>query len=517
MAAGLPSKEDAKPGLVRGLGAPMAMAVVVGCVIGSGIFRKPQIIAEALPRFDLVAAVWIAGGLLALLGSLTIAEVAVLYPRAGGNYVFLREGYGRWAGFLWGWVEFLIIKTASQAALATFFTEAFHTLLRETIGAGQATDVLSVWQRIWLTVAVILFPALVNIRGVRWGGGLQLIITLVKVGSLLAIMLIPWIFLALAQIPSTPIPTEVVGLFMQLSTGDFPAGLPVASAVQDIGLAVQANDLAHPRPGISLANFLSALVGVLFAYHGWMNLAPVAGEIRNPQRNIPIGFLGGVIVVVILYLGANIAYYRVLPEWEIPMMKDPSVAHVFSVRMIGSAGGIAMSLAIMFSTFGALNGNLLTAPRLLYAMGEDGLAPRALGAVHPRFHTPVMAILVMALWTILLVLSVAVLTEFNILDKRKAHFDMLTDFAMFGAIVFETLALSTIFVFRWRMPDAPRPYRCWGYPFVPILYMILPALMIGNMFMVEEQRKEALVGVGFMLVGAVVYWLFGRRTQPSQT
>jgi basic amino acid/polyamine antiporter, APA family len=320
-------------------------------------------------------------------------------------------------------------------------------------------------------------PVLVNIRGVRWGGGLQLAITMVKVGSLLAIMLLPWVFMALGRLPQMPEPTEAV--------------------------------VPH---GVTFSNFLTALLGVLFAYHGWMNLAPVAGEIRNPQRNIPIALIGGVVLVVVLYLGANVAYYQVLPSWEIPNIKGTPVANVFSVALLGSAGGIAMSLAIMFSTFGALNGNLLTCPRLLYAMGEDGLAPRALGAVHPRFHTPALAIVVMGVWSILLVVGVAVLARLELIDPDKNQFDRLTDFAMFGAVIFETMAISTIFVFRRFLPDAPRAYRCWGYPIVPALYMIFPVLVLGNMFM--YQQLEAFVGAGFILVGACVYLAVARRSTP---
>jgi len=478
-------------GLVRGLGVFMATAVVVGCVIGAGIFKKPQSIAENLPRFDVVAAVWILGGVLALLGSLTMAEVAVLFPRAGGNYVFLREGYGRWAGFLWGWVEFLIIKTASQAALATLFAESFHDLLRETLGAGSSESLLSELELKALTIAVIVFPAWVNIRGVRWGGGLQLAITLVKMASLLSIMLLPWVLLAMSR-----------------PLGDFPAGLPAADLQK---LEAAGGAAAVPRD-ITMAGFLAAFLGVLWAYHGWLNLAPVAGEVRNPQRNIPIAMLSGVVIVIILYLGANFAYYQVVAGWEMPFIKSTTVANVFSIRLLGSVGGILMPLAIMFSVFGALNGNLLTCPRLLYAMGEDGLAPRALGAVHPRYHTPAMAILVMAAWSIGLVLGVAALTWLGVLHPDRQHFDVLTDFAMFGAVVFETLALTTIFVFRWTMPDAARPYRCWGYPVVPALYMIMPALVIQNMFSTEKNRLEAMTGAGFILVGAMVYLAFGRRT-----
>jgi amino acid transporter len=465
----------------------MATAVVIGTVIGSGIFKKPQVIAESVPYFGLATLAWVLGGALVLIGSLAYAEVAVLYPRAGGNYVFLREGYGRLAGFLFGWVDFWIIRGASLGALATIFAESLGNIL-EARGVS-----LESWQMRGLTVGVIIGLALVNVRGVRWGGGLQLLITTVKVGSLLTIAALPFILLALAD--------------------------PAGRARQ-----VQADNLFPVWPAwgqINLAGFGSALLAVLWAYHGWMNIAPVAEEVRAPQRNLPLALLAGTLTIVCLYLGANLAYSLVLSQDQMQGLKDTTVATEFSARLLGPVGATLASAAVMCSVFGALNGNLLVGPRLLYAMGEDGLAPRALGAVHPRYHTPALAILVLAAWAALLVVAGAVLKAYPfptlalgplVLDLNappsKSLFDMLTDFAMFGVVIFESLALSTIFVFRYRFPKAERPYRCPGYPLVPALYIAILACVAGNMF--SEQRTEALAGVGFIAVGAAVYWILGR-------
>jgi amino acid transporter len=486
-----------KPGLVRELGPLMAVAVTVGTVIGSGVFKKPQAVAESLPAFGQAAVVWVAGGLLALLGSLALAEVAVLFPRAGGNYVFLREGYGRLAGFLWGWVEFWIIRAASLAALATVFTESLHDILRPSSGA----EALTSWERVLLTVAVILALAAVNVRGVRWGGLLQLLITTVKVASLLGIVALPFVVVALGRDPGQRVPTETVGLLAVDPTAGFPGALPA------MGLHQQNMASAVPEP--SLGGWLTALLAVLWAYHGWMNVAPVAEEVRNPKRNLPLALIGGTLIVMFLYLGANLAYHRVLLPWEMTGMKDTPVATQFSLRLLGAVGGVVMSAAIMTSVFGALNGNLLVGPRVLYAMGEDRMAPRALGAVHPRYHTPALAIVVMAAWSSLLVLGVALLTQTGVLSEKKPHFDVMTDFCMFGAVIFETLAVSTIFVFRRKLPHAERAYRCWGYPVVPALYLVLPALVLGNMFV--NQQAEAATGVAFIALGALVYWLFVPR------
>jgi amino acid transporter len=241
-----------------------------------------------------------------------------------------------------------------------------------------------------------------------------------------------------------------------------------------------------------------------------MNIAAVGEEVRQPQRNIPVALLGGVALIVLLYLSANLAYYLVLPWNEIASLKQTPVVTAFSLRLLGSIGVLAASAAVMCSVFGALNGNLLVGPRLLYAMGEDGLAPRALGVVHPRYRTPALAIWVEAVWACFLVLVVAALTYVDVLSADKSHFDIMTDFAMFGAVIFETLAVTTIFVFRRRLPNVERPYRCPGYPVVPLLYLILPVLILGNMFL--SQQLEALTGVGFIALGAGVYYCyFGRK------
>lgn len=470
------------PGLLRSLGPMMAIAVVVGTVIGSGVFKKPAIIAENVAFSGLTALVWIGGGLLALLGALAYAEVAVLLPRAGGNYVFLREGYGRLFGFLWGWVEFGVIRSASIAALATVFSESF-------------ADVLSVWcpmtfwQKQFLTMGVVAGLALVNARGTNWGGGLQLFVTIVKIGTLLVIAALPFIALWWAR------PAEPTAL---PDTGRLE---PVWPAQWELGVV----------GGIG-----TAFLGVLWAYHGWMNVAPVAEEIKQPQRNLPLALIGGVGIVMFLYLAANLAYALVIPRSEMAGLKNTTVVAEFGRRLLGPVGGAFASAAVMCSVFGALNGNLLVGPRLLYAMGKDGLAPASLQAVHPRYHTPARAIGVLAAWAVLQVLVVAILMSSGLLTKEP--FDILTDFAMFGSVVFETLAVMTIFVFRARWPDAPRPYRCLGYPVVPALYVLLPAFILTTM--VIKQWKEVAVAVGYIGIGLGLYFLlelYRTGTQASQS
>jgi basic amino acid/polyamine antiporter, APA family len=472
--------------LRRALGPIMATAIVIGNVIGTGVFKKPQAVAENVPDFSYVALVWILGGTIALLGSFAIAEVAVLFPRSGGNYVFLREGFGRLFGFLSGWVDFGIIRSGSIAALATVVSESLHDVLRSLYAVGSRGTVIGYWQERFLTVGFIAILAWVNIRGVRWGGLVQTFMTALKVVVLLGILLLPFLlWRSIDQATSAPTAANVV-------------------AFSWIGLG-------------------TAMLGVQWAYHGWMNIAQIAEEVRRPQRNIPLSLLTGVFCVTFLYLGANVAFHLVIPMSEMREVKNTTVTAEFCLRLLGPIGAGLAAAAIMTSAFGTLSGNLLVGPRLLFAMGRDQLAPSFLSAIHPRFQTPARAIVVEAVWSGLLVLGGAALSRFPVpvwdisenyelnlnLPPGKQLFDVLTDYAMLGALTFETLAVSTIFVFRWRMPDVERPYRCWGYPVTPILYILILTVVAVNSLL--TQRTEAAVMMGFVALGAIIYWVAMRQ------
>jgi amino acid transporter len=485
-----------QPGLLRVLGPWMATAVVIGTVIGSGVFKKARNVADNVPEFGLATGAWVLVGLLALLGALAIAEVAVLFPRAGGNYVFLKEAYGRMAGFLWGWVEFWIIRSASIAALATMFTESFHDVLKQALHPGQTVEVLGFWPRQLMTAVVIAVLAVVNARGTKLAGALQVVITTVKVGSLLFIATLPFAVWAAIGEPQHPPTVEHL-------KPTWPS------------------DWALVKWGA----FGSAMVGILWAYHGWMNIGMMAGEVKDPQRNIPLALLVGIGALILLYCSANTAYYLVIPRDEIAAVsKDTTVATEFCLRLLGPIGVLIASAIIMMSVFGALNGNLLAGPRLLYAMGQDGLAPRKLAALHPRWNTPAFATAVLTVWSCLMVLGVGAMTQYRLpviplgvadldlnLPPGKSPFDVVTDFAMFGATTFETLAVASVFVFRWKYPSAERPYRCFGYPVLPAIYVLMMSAVVANMFVTPEQQSEAMIGLGFIGIGALVYLLVMRK------
>jgi amino acid transporter len=260
-----------------------------------------------------------------------------------------------------------------------------------------------------------------------------------------------------------------------------------------------------------------------------MNIGMMAGEVKNPHRNIPLALVIGIFVLIALYCGANAAYYTVIPRDQMKELRDTTVATEFCFRLLGPVGALVASVIVMTSVFGALNGNLLAGPRLLYAMGEDGLAPRKLRQLHPQYGTPALATAVLTLWSCILVLGLGALlqSDLPLFDTgqfdadgkpiKKSPFDVVTDFAMFGATTFETLAVASIFVFRWKIPVTPenRPYRCWGYPVLPALYVVILAAVVANMFATPEQRSEATIGLGFIGVGAVTYLAIFYRGRGS--
>jgi APA family basic amino acid/polyamine antiporter len=472
--------------LPRVLGVATATAIVVGTVIGSGVFKKASVVSTKLPEFGPAMLAWILVGFLTLIGALILAEVVVIVGKAGGNYAILREAYGEWAGFLWGWVEFWIIRTGSIAALATIFSAS----LLDILGKFNPDQALGDEAKVIVTCLTIAVLGLVNGRGTNWGGGLQILITSVKVISLVGIAVLPLV---------------IWGFFPQAQTQ------PSTQHLKPIWPESWGKD--------NWVAFGGALVGIFWAYHGWMNIAPIAEEVKNPQRNLPLALLLGVATILALYLSVNLAYYLVIPSADIARLENRTAAGEYGWRLFGEIGLLLASAAVMTSVFGSLNGNLLVGPRLLYAMGKDGLAPSWLSRIHPRYQTPLLAVAILTTWSIIQVVVVNILINVKIpllqigersIDlnlPKKDPFDVITDFAMFGAISFETLAVASIFVFRRRYPKSqyPLPYRCPLYPVLPILYVCVLSAVLYNMFTANEH--EAKTGLAFILIGALLYLL----------
>jgi APA family basic amino acid/polyamine antiporter len=443
------------PSLARALGPGAALAVVVGNVIGSGIFAKPGHIAAASGDFGLIISAWIVGGLICLLGALCFAELAVMMPRAGGLYDYLREAFGRPVAFLFGWNEVLFNRPGSIGALAVIFVGSM----------SQALDLpLGTLTRAILAIVLIASMTWVNVIGVVWGGRVQSATTLVKAGFLGVVALLPLLVLPWAG--------SGYEWSKYTSTIEPPAGTTL------------------------LTRFGVVLLAVLWAYNGWHGVTQVAEEVRDPQRNIPWALLGGVGLLILLYVSANLAYHGVLSMSDLAAAKDHAAEKMVQ-SLLGRPGAAMMSAVIMCSTFGGINSNLLLGPRVAYAMGRDGVVFHSLGRVHARFRTPVVAIVVEALMSVILVIASGILVEFVSGFEDRTIFAMLTDFVIFAASLFYVLGVAAVIVLRRKHPDWNRPYRTWGYPVVPLIFLAFYAWFLFEVY----RGKPFEANAGLVLIG----------------
>lgn len=456
------------PSLLRALGPGMAIAIVVGNVIGSGIFAKPGRIAAEAGRFDLIIAVWIVGGLLCLLGALCFAELATMLPHAGGLYVYLREAYGKLTAFLFGWQEFLFNRPASTAALSMIFVGSLGIAFGVNFG---------IFVTLALAIALQIAAIAINVAGVLWGGSVQAATTIIKAGFVAFVAVLPFVL-------------EVGGRSV-IDSSNFGGTIEPAQS--------------------SMATQIAAvLLAVMWAYNGWHGIAPVAEEIRNPQRNIPIALFGGIGLLILLYLSANLAYHAVVPMAEMAIPKNQEhVAELMVTRLLGGWGGKLMSIGVMVSTLGAINSNLLLGPRVPFAMGRDKVFFPILGEVHARFRTPAVAILVQGGLGVAMVLASAVLVEYVDYFKDKSIFSILTDCIIFVSSIFYALSVGAVMVLRRKQPDRERPYRTLGYPFVPILYIIVYGWFLVYVYL--GNPAESLIGLGIIALGIPVFYYWSRK------
>jgi basic amino acid/polyamine antiporter, APA family len=440
--------------LPRVLGPLDAVAIVVGSIIGSGIFLKAGQVAKGLNSFGLVIAVWVVVGIVTLFGSLSLAELAAMMPHAGGPYVYLRAAYGRLVAFLWCWAEFWIIRTGSVGALAC----ATAIYLDAIIPMGRTGQLL-------VAVVSVAGLTLINAAGVRWGARVQNATTLIKVSFLVSLIVVPL-------------------LWGKTDTANLEPVWPQTFTMS-----------LWPALGL-------AMINVLWPYDGWVNIAPVAEEIREPQRNVPIALVTGMAVVMLLYVGAVASYHLVLPMDQV-IKSDAIAADVCGV-LLGEWGRVIAAGAVMCSTFGALNSNLLCGPRIYLAAARDGLLPAALHHISPTRRTPANAILLQGFWGIVLIVA-AFAWKSGPQDRPKDAFDELTAFVIFGATVFYALAVAAVFVLRRTQPQLERPYRAWGYPFTPALYLAAFAAAMVSLF--YEKFQPTMIGSVLILAGALYYWV----------
>jgi basic amino acid/polyamine antiporter, APA family len=506
----LPEGVESRPGLIRVLGPGMAIALVVGNVIGSGIFAKPGGIAAVGGDFRLIITAWIVGGGLCVLGGLCFAELAAMLPRAGGMYEYLRVTYGRMVAFLFGWADFLFRTPASMGALSVIFVASLEEALKPT-GVS-----FGLWTEIAMASALILGMGWVNIVGVIWGGRVQAGTTLIKAGFLTLIALLPFLVMAFGiwEFDFSNYGTVIdVGQWRQVSVD---AGLGATSGL----LAREESSLGQPDTfGVKFAVIMLA---VMWAYNGWHGITPVAEEIRNPQRNIPFALFAGIGVLILLYVSANFAYHGVLTMDEMGRAGTEGAQQMVRKIFSSSSSNVVatavamMSAVIMCSTFGAINSNMLNGPRISFAMGRDDVFFRQLGRVHVNYRTPATAILVQTLMAIGLVVMSGVLVSMVDGFQQTSIFDMLTDFVIFSASIFYMLAVLAVIILRWKHPDWERPYRTWGYPVVPILYLTFYCWFLFNIYI--QKPFESKAGLILIAVGVPVSlaWRAWAKRNPQK-
>ena len=449
------------PQLARDLGVGAATAIVVGTIIGSGIFLVPAEMTQAVGSAKLVYLAWIVGGLLSFAGALTYAELGAMKPQSGGEYVYVRDAYGPLWGFLYGWTWFLIAKPASIATITTgivrilgtfpafsfFSTEFLHAPV--AINYGQLAAIL----------ATILISVL-NYLGVKKAGEFQLIFTILKVAIILGI----------------------IAICFSASQGTWHNF---------------AGDFVGAKGGI--AGFFAALVAALWAYDGWNDLNMVAEEIRQPERNIPIALIAGVAIVGALYILVNAAVQYVLPVDAVAISQRPASDAIAVV--LGPLGASIVSAGMALSMFVTLNGTIMSGARVPFAVARDGYFFRALADVHPRFHTPSGAIVVQCVLASLLLLG-------------GGNFRQFFSLAIFAEWLFYMISGSTVFVFRKRDPNARRPYHVWGYPVVPALFVAASAVLLYYTF--TDNLRNSSLGLLVIAAGIPVFYYFSRKRKDER-
>ncbi len=450
-------------GLVRGLGRWDATLLTVGSVIGTGIFITPADIARVLPHQGMILLVWALGGFLTLAGALTYAELGAMFPRAGGMYHFLKEAYGTFWGFLFGWACFLIIMSGGIAALAVAFGEylgSFVPLFSTTnvllsMPIGSWTWTVSGGQ-LAAALAIIVLTC-VNYVGLREGAGVQNFLTVFRIGSIV-------VFVCLAFLV------------------DAPASVAIAAPLPDVSL---------------LAAIGVGMIAALWTYDGWYGPTFSAGEMRDPQRTLPFGLVWGTVIVMVLYALINIVYFLALPVDQIAA--TPRIGETAAAALFGPIGGKLMSFAVLVSTFGCLSATILYSSRIYLPMARDGVFFRGLAAVHPRYHTPARSLWAQSLWAVVLALS--------------GTYEQLYTYVIFAGLLFHVATAGAVIVLRRRRPDAERAYKVFGYPWVPVVFILASTLLLVNTLL--ERPAESVVGLLLLAIGVPAYWWW--RRNPSTT
>jgi APA family basic amino acid/polyamine antiporter len=457
-----PRTTNPPPDLPRVLGASQATAIVVGTIIGSGIFLVPSEMMRDTGSSALVYLAWIIGGLLSLFGAMTYAELGAMLPYAGGEYVYLRGAYGDTTAFLYMWTWFAVAKPASIAAVTSGLARtlgvfpAFHWLTAPV--AGPVAGLPLLWSQVF-AIAVTWFMTGLNYLGIKKAGDFQLVFTILKAVLILI----------------------VAGLCFASASGswsNFSTSLPLA-----VG---------------GFSGFMLALIATLWAYDGWNDLTMVAGEVRRPERSLPIALIGGLFIVGVLFMATNAAIQYVLPAAQIAASERPAVAALSVVAGPRGAGFVAAAMAL--SIFVTLNGTVMSGARVPYAAARDRLFFAQFATIHPRFQSPSTSLIVQgSLSTVLLLF----------LSQFRQHFEL----AVFAEWLFYMLTTTTVFYYRRRQPNLTRPYRVWGYPVLPAIFVLCAAAVLVWSFL--GNLEGSLIGTALILAGLPVLWIVRKRYGPS--
>lgn len=479
--------------LSTSLGKGAAMAMVVGAVIGSGIFAKPAANAMASNSVPLILVGWIMGGFITLMGGICMAELALMMPLSGGPYVYIRQAYGRIPAFLSGWNESVFFQSSANSALAVFFTMTLSKLI------GQE---FSTTQTVVIVLSMITLLTVINCLGVVWGGMVQSITTVIKVLILISIAILPFTLLFADN--------------ESFTLDKFIATPQLSSA-----------------PESMIGMFTLVMMSVMWAYSGGWMVTGIAEEIKNPEKNLSFALIGGAIVLMVIYVSVNIAFHGILsldemiviagdPAKDIPQEAVKAYLLPISTRF-ADLGGMLLSSIILVSAFSALNTGLLTPPRVLFAMARDAMFIPSFARIHPRFRTPHVAIIGQGLASsgvFLMITALVVLVGLGTNGKTDARnvntadeiFNYLTNIAVFSSTVFVTMTVGAVFVLRYREPDRARPYRVPGYPFIPAM-----ALLINTAFLILVALDDlwlSVLSIGFLVLSLPLYFLFSKQMQP---
>ena len=448
--------------LKRDLGPWAAASIVVGTVIGSGIFLVPKTMIQRAGTPHMVFLVWVVGGVLSLAGALSYAELAAAIPEAGGEYAFLREAYGPMWGFLYSWTQMWVAKSGSIATLATgffvylanFYAPLDTVFYSVPLPLGPHGGPLELRYGQLFAMALILLLGWLNYYGVKLGGNVQVTVTIVKVALIAAIIF---------------------------------SGLALGHA--------HAPSAAPPVAPLTFAGFIAALVAALWAYDGWNNVSMVSSEVRNPQRNLPLALIGGTLAVIAIYLLANWAYFHVLTAREVAGADRPAAEMMR--KIFDGPGANAVAIAAMISIFAALNGSILSGSRVPYAAARQGYFFSAVGRVSPKYHTPGVSILTLSAWASVLVLSGKYEDQFNLV--------------IFASWILYGMTAAAVSVLRKKRPDLYRPYHTLGYPYVPVLFILGAfVLLFSTLF---DRPRESFMGIGLILLGLPFYFHWKKRRQ----